>query len=98
MTASRGRTENSPEGSWWSRFRDLLDAQNEWPSEYLFKFIAPSARVEDLKAVFGDHPITIRSSSRGNYLSVTARMMMVSSNDVIRIYEAAGRIDGVVSL
>ncbi len=83
---------------WWDRFKQLLDEQNEWPSEYLFKFIVPRAGFEELKTVFGDHPIKVRASTRGNYLSVTAKMVMESSADVVRVYSAAGRVEGVVSL
>ncbi len=83
---------------WWDRFQQLLDEQNDWPTEYLFKFIVPKAGFEDLKAVFGEHPIKVRASTRGNYLSVTAKMMMDSSRAVVRMYAAAGRVEGVVSL
>ena len=100
MMSSQSRTvaysRNNRE--WWDRFKQLLDEQNDWPAEYLFKFIVPKAGFDDLKAIFGDHPIKVRASTRGNYLSVTAKMMMESSTDVVRMYAAAGRVEGVVSL
>ena len=83
---------------WWDRFQALLDAQVEWPSEYLFKFIVPSVRLDELKAVFGRHPVKVRASSKGNYVSVTARMHMASSDDVLAVYRAAGQVEGVISL
>lgn len=83
---------------WWARFQALLDEQVEWPSEYLFKFIVPTSSLEALTAVFGDHPVRVRASSKGNYASVTARMHMTSSEDVLAIYRAAGKVDGVISL
>jgi len=83
---------------WWNEFRDLLDDQNDWPTKYTFKFIAPSPRLDALKDVFGDHPVQVRSSSKGNYKSVTARMRMESSEDVVAIYEEASSIDDVISL
>lgn len=84
--------------AWWDRFQALLDQQMEWPGEYLFKFIAPTTSLNDLKAVFEGHPVKVRSSSRGNYISVTARMRLDSSDEVIAIYNAAAEIDGVISL
>ena len=83
---------------WWEEFRELLDDQNDWPTTYTFKFIAPTARLDDLKDVFGDHAIDVRSSSQGNYKSVTARMRMESSDEVVAIYEEASSIEGVISL
>ena len=93
---------NQPEAEndeeWWNRFKDLLDDQNDWPTQYTFKFIAPSGQVEELKSVFGDHQLRVRESSKGNYKSVTAHLQMSSSDEVVSIYEEASSIDGVISL
>ncbi len=86
------------DASWWHNFRALLDEQNEWPTEYLFKFIVPRAALDEMKAVFGAHPVTVRASSKGKYLSVTARMQMDSSAAVVAVYTAAGRVEGVIAL
>lgn len=92
------RPTPSTDEAWWAQFQALLDDQNDWPTEYLFKFIVPKAQIEALKAVFGEHPVLVRASSRGNYMSVTARMEMESSAEVIAVYEAAGQVQGVISL
>ena len=84
--------------AWWERFQNLLDDQTEWPEEYLFKFIAPEASLEDLKSVFGRYPVRVRASSKGNYYSVTARIQMHSSDEVIAVYKAAAEVEGVISL
>jgi putative lipoic acid-binding regulatory protein len=93
---------NQPEAEddeeWWSRFKDLLDDQNDWPTRYTFKFIAPSGQVSELKDVFGDHPVRVRESSKGNYKSVTAHLQMSSSDEVLSIYQEASSIEGVISL
>jgi hypothetical protein len=83
---------------WWKRFRELLDDQNDWPTRYTFKFIAPSSHVDELKAVFDDHPVRVRESSKGNYMSVTAHIRMASSDEVIEIYKEASQIEKVISL
>ena len=90
-----GRT---PKDDWWDRFQQLLDDQNEWPTNYTFKFIAPSDRLEELKAVFGQVDLSVRKSRKGNYLSVTAVMQMHSSDEVVAMYHAVGRVDGVIAL
>lgn len=82
----------------WTRFKELLDEQNDWPARYTFKFIAPSSQLDELKAVFGDHPVRVRASSKGNYKSVTAHLRMESSDDVIDIYVEASEVEGVISL
>lgn len=76
----------------------MLDEQMEWPSEFVFKFIAPKAGLDALKAVFGQHPIQVRTSRAGNYASVTARMEMHSSSEIIAVYKAAATVEGVILL
>lgn len=88
--------ENDEE--WWARFRELLDDQNDWPTQYTFKFIAPAAHLDELKAVFDDHPVRVRESSKGNYKSVTAHLRMSSSEEVVEVYEEASGIEDVIAL
>ncbi len=83
---------------WWDRFQALLDEQIDFPSEYLFKFIVPSSNLDELKHVFGHHPVKVRESRKGNYVSVTARMEVHSSDEVIAVYNAAAEVEDVISL
>lgn len=89
---------NNQDAEWWENFQRLLDDQTEWPTEYVFKFIAPESELERLKAVFGQYPTQIRASSKGNYYSVTAKMEVHSSDEVIALYKAAAEVEGVISL
>jgi uncharacterized protein len=82
----------------WARFRELLDEQTTWPSEYMFKFIAPQDKLEDLKKVLAGHPVSIRESSKGNYISVTATIEVYSSEHVVAVYSAVAEIEGVILL
>ena len=82
----------------WERFQNLLDDQMEWPSVYVFKFIAPQAGLDELRAIFGEHPVRVRASRRGNYISVTAHIEMHSSYEVIALYKAAAVVEGVILL
>jgi putative lipoic acid-binding regulatory protein len=83
---------------WWDNFKKLLDESNEWPVEYIFKFIAPKENMGDLKAVFVGHEIDIKASSKGSYHSITSRIQVASSEEVVDVYQRAGAIEGVISL
>ena len=87
-----------PGNTSWERFQDLLDDQMDWPSLYVFKFIVPHGALDQLKAIFGRHPVQVRTSRAGNYASVTARMEMHSSYEIIALYKAAAVIEGVILL
>jgi len=92
-------SKKSPKSDeWWSNFRQLLSEQAVWPSEYMFKFIVPKAGLEALREVFGDEEIIVRASSGGKYLSVTARILVQTPDDVVDIYTEAGKIEDVISL
>ena len=80
------------------RFRKLLDEQNDWPAEYTFKFIVPEDGLPDLEAVFGKIPFTVRESRNGRYRSVTATVLVHSSDEIVALYEAASSIPGLISL
>ena len=91
--------DQSPKSeAWWDRFQELLDKDRTWPAEYLFKFIVPRSNLEELQEVFGDHPVVVRASTRGRYVSVTARIRMEDSASVVEVYRAAGEVPGVISL
>lgn len=94
--SAQGTPENS--AAWWARFRELLDEQNEWPTTYLFKFIAPKERSPELQAVFEGEEITVRASSKGTYQSITSRVHVESAEHVVTLYRKASAIDGVISL
>jgi hypothetical protein len=84
---------------WWDRFQALLDERVEWPSEYLFKFIVPSGGVDAVRGLFASgHPIELRASSKGNYVSVTARVEVASSAEVIEVYTRAAQIEHIILL
>lgn len=75
----------------------LLEEQT-WPGPYTFKFVVPKAQVKKVLALFPDGLPTLRESSKGNYLSVTARLEMDSAQAVMALYEEAATISGIVSL
>lgn len=73
----------------------------DWPSVYYFKFICPSDEetVAKVTALFSaDTDLNIRPSKKGNYMSISAKEVMVTPEAVINIYEKSAKIKGVISL
>lgn len=80
-------------------FKESLDGYYDWPCGYLFKFIAPRERLEEVVALFEvDTEVSTRESKKGNYVSVTAEMEMENSEAVVEVYRRAGEIEGVMPL
>ncbi|MFP4316560.1 MAG: DUF493 family protein [Desulfovibrionales bacterium] len=76
-----------------------LDEHYDWPAVYTFKFIVPKASAEELLSVFeSDKGVSVRESKTGKYLSLTAEVIMPSSESVIAVYKAVERIEGIISL
>ena len=75
-----------------------LDTVHEWPSLYMFKFIVPEERKEEVYALFPKNELRYKESSQGKYVSVTAKVMMRSSEDVVAKYQEAHRIEGMLAL
>lgn len=90
-------TTGSGEGD-TERFQKLLDEQHAWPAEYTFKFIVPEAELDRVTAIFGKIPISVRESRGGRFVSVTATLLIHSSDEIVAIYEEAGAIEGLIAL
>lgn len=78
----------------------LRDKLNEldWPSVYMFKFIAPNDKAEELTYIFNDLEYNFKPSRTGKYISFTSTVMMDSPQSIIEIYIKAARIEGVIAL
>jgi len=80
------------------KFRSLLDESYQWPDYYEFKFIIKT----DDKSLIMDKLIgfTINEtpSKKGNYISISARKLMKSTDEVLEIYNLMSTIKGIISL
>lgn len=83
---------------WLLSFREKLDQHHDWPTHYVFKFIVPVGKEQEVKDLFPEVTTSERPSRQGNYISVSAEIMMLSADDVIAIYEKASHIEGIVAL
>jgi hypothetical protein len=80
------------------KFRDLLDQSYQWPDYYEFKFII---KVEDKDLIMvhlTEYQVVETASAKGTYISISARKLMKSTQEVIDVYEVMSKIKGVISL
>ena len=82
--------------------KEKLDKGFDWPRVYLFKFIVPSdnKKIAEVENLFNskEAQINMRTSKKGNYVSVSAEEMMMSPDKVIERYQEAAKIEGIMSL
>ncbi len=86
----------------YKKLKEQLAQGFEWPTVYMFKFIIPAdlkrqAQVENLFNT-EEAQVTIRQSRKGNYLSITAKEMMMNPDRVIDRYLEAEKIEGLIAL
>mgnify|MGYP005678517125 FL=1 len=73
----------------------------DFPQVYFFKFIVPNENdnVAKVSALYAsDTQIQMKTSSSGKFISVSAKQVMLSVDDVINIYHKASTIVGIISL
>jgi putative lipoic acid-binding regulatory protein len=82
----------------YANLKQKLDEQFAWPMLYMFKFIVPEAKKQQVISLFDKHDVSSRNSKNGNYVSLTVQMFMMSSQDVIDVYKKASTIEGLIAL
>lgn len=87
------------------KYQKLLGQLTEgfdWPTVYMFKFIVPAdnERIAQVESLFNskEAQISIRNSRKGNFVSITAKEMMMSPEKVVDRYVEAESIKGLISL
>lgn len=81
-----------------SQLKMVLDETVTFPSEYLFKFIVPVEQVHQVLSVMQGMEIEQKASSSGKYISVSGKIVMNTSDEIIFIYQSASVIKGIISL
>ncbi len=85
----------------FSGLLEKLKQQKNWPMVYLFKFIIPNdnQKLAQTQQLFGaEAQVTINKSRTGKYLSISAKEMMITPEEVIDRYMRATKIEGLISL
>jgi hypothetical protein len=80
------------------KFMALLDEQYTWPSPYTFKFIVRPEQVVEVRDILSEAKIEEKQSRTGKFVSLTCVQSMSSSDEVVKMYEKAGQISGLISL
>lgn len=86
------------ESDWTLSLKEKLDQHYAWPALYIFKFIVPSGKEEEVKQLFPLHTATEKVSKNGNYTSLTIQIMAPSSDAVIEVYLKTSEIEGLIAL
>lgn len=79
-------------------FKEKLEAVGQFPMVYMFKFIVPNGREQEVGALFPRNEMNLKPSSGGKYVSTTIQMMVENADQIIGIYEQAAKIEGVIAL
>lgn len=78
--------------------KQKLQQEHEFPLKYMYKFIVPSGKEEELRPYFEDAEVKIKQSSKGNYTSFTAIKIELSAEAIIQKYKSLSHIKGLISL
>lgn len=79
-------------------FKEQLDSQTDFPTLYMFKFIVPKDKQNEVALLLPNNEVVTKESNKGNYVSVTIQAMMPSSDSIVEIYYRASEIEGIISL
>ena len=85
----------------YKNLKSKLEEQFDWPHLYLYKFIIPSdnKKLALVEALFGeDAQVSTRQSKSNKFISVSAKEVMISADEVIAVYKKASKIEGIMSL
>ena len=81
--------------------KKLEESEMSFPYIYMFKFIikADNKTMALVEVIFDDDAEIIqKQSTKGNYISITVKQVVMSVDEIISIYEKGAEIEGVMSL
>ena len=83
------------------KLKEALIKDKSWPQKFMFKFIVPNQneKIEEVKKLFQmTDKLTFRVSKDIRYVSITSKKWVSSPDDVIRVYQEASKIEGLIAL
>ena len=80
------------------QFKENLEANHDFPCNYMFKFIVPLNKKEALINLLPKVAFKIKTSATNKFVSITLSMEMESSDSVIDIYNQAYQIEGIIAI
>jgi hypothetical protein len=82
----------------FEKFRSLLDESYQWPDYYEFKFIVKFDDKHLVLEKLNGFSIVETPSKKGNYIAISARKLIKSTQEVLDVYESMSNIKGMISL
>lgn len=85
----------------FTELKKKLDETQSYPTVYMFKFIldAQHRKIALIENMFSDNAeIYTKESDKGKYISITVKEVMISTEEIINIYQKASEIEGVMLL
>ncbi|MFD0761970.1 DUF493 family protein [Lutibacter aestuarii] len=86
----------------YKKLKKKLKKDTTFPTKYLFKFIVPTDenKIQQVEDLFNYQGAVINktSSRTGKYTSVSIHIVMKKADDIILKYQAAEKIEGIISL
>lgn len=80
------------------KFRELLEHNHQWPDYYTFKFIVKAESHDQVLALLIGHEIQLRTSDKGTWISITSRLFISHTDQVLEVYRVVATVPGVMSL
>lgn len=87
--------------AFFESLKSKLDEIRAWPHRYMYKFIVSGddEKIKQVRALFSDlEKFSTRQSSKGNFISATAIVLVDNSDEIINTYKKAAEIEGIISL
>ena len=84
----------------YQKLKKQLDLQ-DWPSVYFFKFIVENspANWAKVSSLFNDGTdLRIQPSKNGKYISISSKELMLDVDSVLKKYNEASLIKGLIAL
>lgn len=94
--------KNQKTDDFYVNFKDKLEKNHSFPSDYIFKYVVPSDQsiIARLYAIFENSggSFSTRDSKTGKYTSITIKVPVNDADDVILYYRQAASIEGILTL
>ena len=85
--------------SWdYNSFKEKVESEHDFPGIYLFKFIVPFSKKDEVLELLPKGNISFRGSSNNKYVSISLESKVDSSDQVIEIYKSVHSIEGLIAL
>lgn len=95
--------KNQQVSDFYIDFKEKLEENTTFPTDYLFKFIVPTDEptIAQVQGVFANDEkasFSSRDSQNGKYTSLTIKVHVKSANEIIDYYQQTSVIKGIVAL